>query len=102
MIKHKFIFTSEGAWSDGNDQLLCLDTGSWRVERPILDKQKCNYCGLCALYCPPQCLKDMGDYFSPDLEFCKGCGICVKECPRKAISMLPEGEFNDDSSKGKN
>ena len=98
-IKHKFIFNSEGAWSDGNESLLCLDTGTWRVNRPILDKEKCNYCGLCALYCPPQCMKDMGDCFSPDLEFCKGCGICARECPRDAISMIPEGEFADESSK---
>ena len=98
-IKHKFIFKSEGAWSDSNEQLLCLDTGSWRVERPILDKDKCNYCGLCALYCPPQCMIDMGDHFIPDLEFCKGCGICTKECPRNAISMVPEGESDDDSTK---
>ena len=100
VITHKYIFTSAGAWSDGDGPLLCLDTGTWRVERPILDKQKCNYCGLCALYCPPQCLKDMGDHFSPDLEFCKGCGICAKECPRNAFSMVAEGEFDDTSAKG--
>jgi pyruvate ferredoxin oxidoreductase delta subunit len=99
VIKHEFIFNSEGAWSNGKETLLCLDTGSWRVERPVLDKEKCNYCGLCALYCPPQCIRDMGDYFSPNLEFCKGCGICARECPRGAISMIPEGEFADDSSK---
>ena len=99
-IKQKFIFTCEGAWSDGKGELLCLDTGSWRVERPILDNEKCNYCGLCALYCPPQCLTDMGDYFSPNLEFCKGCGICARECPRQAISMVSEGEFDDTSAKG--
>ena len=93
-IKHNFIFTCEGAWSDGNGKLLCLDTGDWRVERPVTDKSKCSGCGICALYCPPQCLIDMGDYYSPNLEFCKGCGICAKECPRKAISMVSEGEFN--------
>jgi Pyruvate/2-oxoacid:ferredoxin oxidoreductase delta subunit len=36
---------------------------------------------------------DMGEYYSPNLEFCKGCGICAKECPRNAISMLPEGRI---------
>jgi pyruvate ferredoxin oxidoreductase delta subunit len=99
VIKHKFIFEQEGAWSDGHKVLLCLDTGSWRVARPVLNHDKCNYCGLCALYCPPQCLIDQGDYFSPDLDFCKGCGICAGECPRGAISMVSEGEFADDSSK---
>jgi pyruvate ferredoxin oxidoreductase delta subunit len=97
-ITHKFIFPCEGAWSDGREKLLCLETGTWRVSRPVLDMEKCNYCGLCALYCPPQCIKDMADHFSPDLEFCKGCGICARECPRGAISMVPEGEFTDASS----
>ena len=27
-------------------------TGSWRVFRPMVEKEKCNVCGLCALYCP--------------------------------------------------
>lgn len=99
VIKHEFIFNNEGAWSNGKETLLCLDTGGWRVERPVLDKEKCNYCGLCALYCPPQCMNDMGDYFAPNLEFCKGCGICARECPRGAITMITEGEFADDSSK---
>jgi 2-oxoacid:acceptor oxidoreductase delta subunit (pyruvate/2-ketoisovalerate family) len=95
--KHKNIFTSEGAWSDGYEELLCLDTGNWRVTRPVLEKSKCSGCGICALFCPPQCMVDMGDYYLPNLEFCKGCGICAKECPRNAITMLPESEFGDDS-----
>ena len=24
-------------------------TGSWRVFRPVVDKEKCNECGLCAM-----------------------------------------------------
>jgi 2-oxoacid:acceptor oxidoreductase delta subunit (pyruvate/2-ketoisovalerate family) len=93
VIKHKNIFKTESPWSDANQVLLKLDTGSWRTERPILDKEKCNYCGICAMYCPPQCMKDMGEYYEADLTFCKGCGICAKECPRKAYTMKPEGEF---------
>ncbi len=95
VIKHKNIFKTESAWSNTDELMLCLDTGSWRTERPVLDKEKCNYCGLCALYCPPQCMKDMSDHFEADLAFCKGCGICATECPRKAITMVPEGEFVD-------
>jgi len=93
VIKHKNIFKTESAWSNANELLLCLDTGSWRTERPVLDKSKCNYCGLCALYCPPQCMKDMGDHYEVNLAYCKGCGICAAECPRKAITMVPEGDF---------
>jgi 2-oxoacid:acceptor oxidoreductase delta subunit (pyruvate/2-ketoisovalerate family) len=100
VIKHKFIFASEGAWSDGRERLLCLDTGTWRVARPVLNREKCNYCSLCTLYCPPQCMKDMGSYYLTNLEFCKGCGVCARECPRGAISMVSEGEFDNDSSEG--
>ena len=96
--KHENIFTCEGAWSDGYDSLLCLDTGDWRVERPVVDESKCSGCGICALFCPPQCMIETGDYYAPNLDFCKGCGICARECPRKAISMQPEGDFSDDSS----
>ncbi|MFA5308175.1 MAG: 4Fe-4S binding protein [Dehalococcoidales bacterium] len=93
VIKHKWIFKTESPWSDANQLMLKLDTGSWRTERPVLDKAKCNYCGLCAIYCPPQCLKDKGDHYEVDLAFCKGCGICAKECPKGAYTMKPEGGF---------
>ncbi|MFC1954270.1 pyruvate ferredoxin oxidoreductase [Chloroflexota bacterium] len=101
LIKHKFLLKTEGAWSDADELFLCLDTGSWRTERPVLDKEKCNYCCLCALFCPPQCMNDMGDHFMPNLDYCKGCGVCAKECVRKAIIMVPEGEFSDEGSKRK-
>ena len=89
----------EAGWSDADELLLCLDTGSWRTERPVVNREKCNYCGLCALYCPPQCMVNMKDYFAPNLDFCKGCGICARECPRGAIAMVPEGEFAREGAK---
>ena len=27
-------------------------TGTWRVFKPVVDREKCNACGLCAIYCP--------------------------------------------------
>ena len=96
VIKHKNIFETQSPWSDANKKMLVLDTGGWRTERPVLDKENCNYCGLCALYCSPQCMRDMSDHYSVDLAFCKGCGICATECPRKAITMVPEGDFKDE------
>ena len=93
VIKHQWIFKTEAPWSDAKQKMLALDTGGWRTERPILDKSLCNYCGLCSLYCPPQCMKDMGDHYEANLAFCKGCGICAHECPKKAYTMKPEGDF---------
>ena len=62
-------------------------TGTWRVFRPIVDKEKCNACGLCEMYCPDAVINDELEI---DLAFCKGCGICANECPKKAISMVRE------------
>jgi pyruvate ferredoxin oxidoreductase delta subunit len=62
-------------------------TGSWRVFRPVVDKAKCNECGLCAMYCPDNAID--GE-LHVDLDFCKGCGICANECPKKAITMVRE------------
>ena len=89
MTKGRY-FKYEGPWSDADKLLLCLDTGSWRIERPIVDKDKCIRCGICAIYCPTQCIYYKHEYFIPDLGYCKGCGICAVECPCKAIKMNPE------------
>ncbi len=71
-------------------------TGSWRVERPIIDLERCtpakknkSVCHLCWLYCPDAVIsKDIEPRI--DLEYCKGCGICAEECPTKAITMVEE------------
>src|SRR3972149_2047912 len=97
VVKHKMIFKTESPWSHSKTLLLKLDTGGWRTERPVLDISKCNYCGLCAMYCPPQCMPDRGDHYDVNLDFCKGCGVCAHECPRKALTMVPEGEFASES-----
>ena len=99
MAKIKIHTAYEAGWSDATRPLLCLDTGCWRSERPVLHKEKCTYCGLCALYCPVQCLIDKKEYFLPNFDYCKGCGICSRECPQDAIVMQPEGEFYDDNEK---
>jgi pyruvate ferredoxin oxidoreductase delta subunit len=62
-------------------------TGTWRVFRPVVDREKCNECGLCQTYCPDAAIDDELDV---DLDFCKGCGICANECPKKAIAMVRE------------
>jgi pyruvate ferredoxin oxidoreductase delta subunit len=92
----KCIFETEAAWSDAGKQMLCLNTGDWRTERPVVDRQKCNVCGICVTFCPPQCIVEEDGYYVANLDYCKGCGVCAKECPKKAIAMTPEGEYSDD------
>lgn len=69
-------------------------TGTWRTFKPIVDKSKCIDCGLCAVYCPENCIKmKKGKVSLPDLDYCKGCGICANVCPVKCIKMVKdEGE----------
>ena len=68
-------------------------TGDWRSQSPVLDKSKCNKCGLCYIFCPEGCIEqDEEGYFKADLFYCKGCGICDTECPKKAITMVEEEE----------
>lgn len=65
----------------------CGKTGTWRVFQPVVDKEKCNECGLCATYCPDAAISQDLEI---DLNYCKGCGVCANECPKKAIGMVRE------------
>ncbi|MDR0912972.1 MAG: 4Fe-4S binding protein [Methanobrevibacter sp.] len=62
-------------------------TGSWRTFKPILDKEKCNDCDNCIMFCPEGVVNKEHDI---DYDYCKGCGICAEECPVKAIEMVRE------------
>ncbi len=62
-------------------------TGTWRTYKPVVDRELCNECGLCRMYCPDGVI-DVE--LNIDLEYCKGCGICAKECPKNAITMERE------------
>jgi pyruvate ferredoxin oxidoreductase delta subunit len=66
-------------------------TGSWRVFRPVLSKEKCTKCGMCILICPESCITvDEDDHPRVDYDYCKGCGLCAEECPAEAIEMVQE------------
>ena len=74
-------------------------TGSWRVERPVIDLSCCtpaitgkHACHLCWLYCPDNVVSKEIEP-TVDLEYCKGCGICAEECPVGAIAMVSEEKF---------
>ena len=86
----KFKTPYEKSWGGGM-KFITTKTGSWRVQRPIVNVEKCCQCGWCYLYCPSGCMEDKGTYFAPNLDYCKGCGVCAKECPVNAIVMVSEG-----------
>lgn len=69
------------------------NTGSWRLERPVVNFEECIKCGTCAMYCPTDVIeidKNDKECVKIDYYYCKGCGICAKECPKKCISIVPE------------
>ncbi len=77
-------------------------TGSWRVERPVLDAGKClpakknkETCFFCWMYCPDGVIsRTVPPQF--DYQYCKGCGVCAEECPAGAIIMVHETEAEED------
>jgi pyruvate ferredoxin oxidoreductase gamma subunit len=61
-------------------------TGTWRVERPIVNPSVCTRCGLCQVVCPDGAIAlDAEGYPVIDYDHCKGCMICRQVCPLDAI-----------------
>lgn len=61
-------------------------TGNWRTERPEIDYEVCNHCGICYLRCPEGDIRlDADGKPVIDYDHCKGCLICAAECPKHAI-----------------
>jgi len=65
-------------------------TGGWRLERPVIDIEKCIKCAICWYSCPDLAIEWVDGQPRVNLEYCKGCGICAKECPVKCIAMVKE------------
>ena len=69
---------------------LAYKTGSWRDQKPIIDRELCKSCGICEEVCPDDSVKVQMGIYSIDYEYCKGCGLCAYECPADAIQMIAE------------
>lgn len=70
------------------------NTGSWRIERPEVDFEKCVKCSTSEKFCPAGVITVDKEAEIPvfDWKYCKGCGICANECPKDAICMIDEKE----------
>jgi len=56
------------------------------VPVPVVDKEKCTYCGLCSEACVYNAIAVAGRTVLVFRELCHGCGTCSYVCPEKAIS----------------
>lgn len=86
----------------GTATSLHMDTGSWRILRPIINQENCSRCGLCHTYCPDGVISFDRDGF-PVIDYChcKGCMICVVQCPLHAIETFSEQALPSSNQKEK-
>lgn len=83
------LFSSPSVLNTGN--AVARKTGSWRVERPVIDTDSCTRCGLCLAQCPEGAIELDGEGFPViDYDHCKGCMICHQICPLQAIESEME------------
>jgi pyruvate ferredoxin oxidoreductase gamma subunit len=67
------------------------NTGTWRLERPEIDRDVCSRCQLCVLGCPDGAMSlDKEGFPVIDYEHCKGCMVCAQLCPLRAIGRTKE------------
>ncbi|MBU1052308.1 MAG: ATP-binding protein [Proteobacteria bacterium] len=53
---------------------------------PLVDEDKCNFCGKCAQICQFKAILVLGEVILTFPEMCHSCGGCMKVCPVSAIS----------------
>ena len=73
------------------DSHLFLDTDPEKIEDvhisiPIIDKQKCDFCGECSKFCQYHALAVVRNEVLFFSDLCHGCGGCTLVCPKDAIT----------------
>ncbi|MFC1967536.1 ATP-binding protein [Chloroflexota bacterium] len=56
------------------------------ISVPVVDEEKCNYCGRCAEVCAYHAIAVLGEHTLAFHQLCHGCGACAYLCPQQAIT----------------
>lgn len=55
------------------------------ASRPVYQKEKCVFCGVCAEVCPFDAIQVKDNKWIWSKRKCFGCGVCVENCESKAL-----------------
>jgi MinD superfamily P-loop ATPase len=72
------------------------------LQVPVIDEEKCDFCGACSKFCQFNALFVAGETSLVFPELCHSCGGCKLVCPQQAISEQPRkiGEIHKGHSNG--
>lgn len=59
------------------------------LEKEVIKKGLCSYCGTCIGVCPVRCIGIVDETISL-VDECKECGVCLSKCPRSNLNVNPE------------
>jgi len=63
-----------------------IDSTDVSIKTPLIDKEKCTYCGACARFCAFHAMAVVKKQVLVFPELCHSCGGCAMVCPQDAIS----------------
>jgi MinD superfamily P-loop ATPase len=65
------------------------ETCEFRYVVPVLEKEKCKKCGICARSGHCDAIEMVDGYPEITIENCMGCSLCASLCPAKALKLVP-------------
>lgn len=86
--------SEERAYSNFNSYTATV--ASWRVKKPVFNRDICIDCQNCWVWCPDTSILSRDkQMLGIDYDHCKGCEVCVEVCPTNPKSLLMFGEYTE-------